>query len=225
MKAVAIVLAAGAGERMGGRKAFLEVGGRTILERAAAAAAGASEVEGLVVAVPEGEEARARVLLSDLGVPLEVVAGGPTRQASVRAALAAVPIEAEAVVCHDAARFLASSALFSAVVAALGDADGVIPVVPVPDTVKHVRGGVVRGTEPREELALAQTPQAFRAAALRDAHERALNETVEATDDAALLERAGYRVRAIPGDPGNFKVTTPEDLERAAAVIAGAGRG
>jgi 2-C-methyl-D-erythritol 4-phosphate cytidylyltransferase / 2-C-methyl-D-erythritol 2,4-cyclodiphosphate synthase len=117
---------------------------------------------------------------------------------------------------HDGARPFASPGLFTSVLAAVaGGADGAIPIVPVADTIKRVQDGLVVGTEPREELALAQTPQGFRAAALRDAHARAARADLEFTDDAAALEWAGYEVRVVPGDPDNFKVTTLSDFVRA----------
>jgi 2-C-methyl-D-erythritol 4-phosphate cytidylyltransferase len=94
----------------------------------------------------------------------------------------------------------------------------VVPVVPVADTVKRVRDGSVVGTEARGELALAQTPQAFRAAPLRDAHARAERDGLDFTDDASAVEWAGYRVRVVPGEPGNFKITSAEDLARAEAA-------
>lgn len=216
---VAVVLAAGRGERLGlgTPKAFLELGGETLLVRACRSASSASSVSSMVAVVPLGLEAEAEGLLERLG-PHSVVVGGETRRASVAAGLEVVPRDARVVVCHDAARPFAGAGLFEEVIAALHDADGVVPVGPIPDTVKRIRDGVVTGTEPRGELALAQTPQAFRAEALRDAHARAPGDG-EATDDAALLERAGYRVRAVPGDPINFKITTAEDLARAEAIL------
>jgi 2-C-methyl-D-erythritol 4-phosphate cytidylyltransferase len=225
MRAVAIVAAAGSGERLGmpSPKAFVPLGGRPILARAVETALACPHVALVVVAAPPGAEDLAHAIVEPLGAHA-VVTGGPTRQASIRAALAAVPADAAAVLCHDAARALATPALFAAVLEALEGWDGVVPVVPVADTVKRVRGERVVRTEPREELALAQTPQAFVASALRDAHERAEAAGVEATDDAALLEWAGYRVRAIPGEPTNLKITTAEDLARAEALLAEASR-
>jgi 2-C-methyl-D-erythritol 4-phosphate cytidylyltransferase/2-C-methyl-D-erythritol 2,4-cyclodiphosphate synthase len=179
----------------------------------------AAPVEAVVVAVPPGhpqvaeEASRSSKLLG-------VVEGGSTRQASIRAALAAVPEGFDAVVCHDAARPFASPRLFAVVLEALERADGAVPVVPVEDTVKRVAGDVVVETVPREELALAQTPQAFRRHVLEAAHRAALEDGVEATDDSALVERAGFKVVAVPGDPGNFKVTTPADLSLAAQRAA-----
>jgi 2-C-methyl-D-erythritol 4-phosphate cytidylyltransferase/2-C-methyl-D-erythritol 2,4-cyclodiphosphate synthase len=227
MDAVAVVLAAGSGERLGADrpKAFLELAGRTILEHSVAAATARPEVTGLVVAVPPGSEQVGSGLLEGVAVPAIVVAGGPTRQASVRSALDRVPDEATAVVCHDAARPLATPGLFGSVIAALDEADGVVPVVPIPDTLKRVRGDLVLRTESRGGMFLAQTPQACRLTAFRDAHARAAEAGYEATDDVGLLEWAGYRVRAVPGEPGNFKVTSPEDLARAATLLARAAGG
>jgi 2-C-methyl-D-erythritol 4-phosphate cytidylyltransferase/2-C-methyl-D-erythritol 2,4-cyclodiphosphate synthase len=224
--AVAIVLGAGSGERLGLEtpKAFVPLGGRPILARAVAAAFGCPRIGFVVVVAPAGAEDLAHAMVEPLGAHA-VVTGGPTRHASVRAALAAVPDEAEAELCHDAARVLATPDLFSAVLAALDGWDGVVPAVPVPDTVKRVRDGVVVRTEPREDLALAQTPQAFSASALRDTHARAAEAEVDFTDDAAALEWAGYRVRAIPGEPANFKITTVEDLARAERLLEEAVRG
>jgi 2-C-methyl-D-erythritol 4-phosphate cytidylyltransferase len=224
--AVAIVLAAGRGERLGagGPKAFAQLAGRPILAHAVTAALACPEVRMVVVAAPPGAEDLAHAIVEPLGAHA-VVAGGATRRASVRAALEAVPAEVPAVVCHDAARPFATPGLFSRVIAALEGVDGVVPVLPVPDTVKRVAKGVVLGTEPREGLVLAQTPQAFDAAALRAAHERAERQADEVTDDAAALERAGYRVRAIPGEATNFKITTPEDLARAERLALELARG
>jgi 2-C-methyl-D-erythritol 4-phosphate cytidylyltransferase/2-C-methyl-D-erythritol 2,4-cyclodiphosphate synthase len=223
LRAVAIVLAAGSGRRLGAEepKAFLEIGGRSMLALAASAAAACPSVEALVAAVVPGSEERARALLEGLAVPAEVVTGGPTRGASVVAALDALPGWAEAVACHDAARPFATTSLFDDVLDALEGVHGAIPVVPVPDTVKRVEGGLVVATEDRERLVLAQTPQAFLTEPLRDAHQRASRDGLSFTDDAAAMEWAGYRVRAIPGDPANVKITTARDLERARELVAG----
>ncbi|MEW6058654.1 MAG: 2-C-methyl-D-erythritol 4-phosphate cytidylyltransferase [Actinomycetota bacterium] len=210
---VAIVLAAGSGERLGGAtpKAFVTLAGRPILARAAQAVLSCEKVSTVVAAVPPGLEGLASSMLEDIG-PHVIVTGGPSRQASVRAALAAVPGDVTAIVCHDAARPFARPELFSTVLAALPGADGVIPVVPVPDTVKRIRDGFVVSTEARDGLALAQTPQAFVADLLRDAHQRAAEAGLDLTDDAAIMEWAGYRIRAVPGESTNLKITTQDDL-------------
>jgi 2-C-methyl-D-erythritol 4-phosphate cytidylyltransferase len=138
-----------------------------------------------------------------------VVAGGATRSGSVRAGLAAVPAGADVVVVHDAARPFAAPALFEAVVACVrAGADGAIPGVPIVDTVKRVAGGRVVGTLDRAELVAVQTPQAFAAHALRQAHAGG----AEATDDAALVEEAGGNVMVVAGDPANTKITLRTDL-------------
>ena len=198
-----------------------------MLLRAAQAAAACSEVTSLVIAAPPGLEERARALVAGVK-PVVVVAGGATRHRSVGLALAAIPEPTPFVVCHDAARPFASPRLFAEVLDALessSDASGAVPVVPVSDTVKRVHDGFVVATEDRDELALAQTPQAFRATALRDAHARAAGAGLEFSDDAAALEWAGYRVAVAPGDPENFKITTEQDLARAELLAAERARG
>jgi len=220
---VAVVLAAGAGERLAAAepKAFIAIGSRRILEIAAANAEACEQIVSLVVTVPPGTEEQARGMLGSLSKSVMVVAGGASRQESVRLALAAVPGDAESVAVHDAARCLASSTLFSRVISAATGADGAIPVVPVSDTVKRVVDGIVAATVPRQDLALAQTPQVFRADSLRDVHARAAAEGLSFTDDAAMFEWAGLRVVTVAGEETNFKITTPADVLRAEAVLGG----
>jgi 2-C-methyl-D-erythritol 4-phosphate cytidylyltransferase len=225
MRAAALLLGAGRGERLEGDapKAFAAVAGRTLLELVVAAIDASPGIEGFVVAAPRGWEARARSAAGPSAKLLEVVAGGETRQASARRALAAVPASFDAVVCHDVARPFASAALFAAVLNGLGSADGVVPAVPLPDTVKRIDDGRVAETLRREGLVIVQTPQAFRREPLEAAHRAAEAEGFEGTDDAALLERAGFPVVVVPGDPANLKITRPDDL-RVASLLAG-GRG
>lgn len=216
---VAIVLAGGSGERLGADvpKAFVPLAGRPLLVHAVESMLAADPVIAVVVAVPSGWEVRTRAMLG----PEErcaVVTGGPTRGASVRNALAAVDRSVDVIVCHDAARALAPASLVVSTVAALSDADGAVPALPVTDTVKKVADGFVVRTEPRDGLVTVQTPQAFRATALRDAHSRA---DEGFTDDAMALEAAGFRVRVVPGDPLAHKITTREDLMWAEAHLAG----
>jgi 2-C-methyl-D-erythritol 4-phosphate cytidylyltransferase len=145
-----------------------------------------------------------------------IVLGGATRSASTRAGLEAVSADAEIVVVHDAARPLASPALYERVVTAVrGGADAAVPGLPVSDTLKQVDADVVVGTIPRDGLVAVQTPQAFTAAALRQAHASA----PDATDDAAVIEADGGRVVVVPGDPRNVKITVAADLEIAAALL------
>ncbi len=214
----AIVVAAGQGQRFGGAKQFADLGGRSVLDWAVAAV---RAVAGGVVVVVPAEVLEDAGLLARLPVVEAVVAGALTRSGSVRAGLAAVPASAEVVVVHDAARPLATAALCRAAVAALADGDAgvaaAVAAVPVVDTVKRVVDGVVVATLDRTELVAVQTPQAFRAAWLRRAHEG----EPEASDDAALVERAGGRVRIVLGEEANAKLTHAGDLERARRWAAG----
>jgi 2-C-methyl-D-erythritol 4-phosphate cytidylyltransferase len=200
----AVIVAAGDGRRFGRQKQFASLGGKLVVEWSAAAAR--PSVDGLVLVVPADRIADISV---HAGAEL-VVAGGASRSESVRAGLAVVPDDAEVILVHDAARPFASPALFRAMVAAIraGHA-GAVPGVPVLDTIKQVENGVVTTTLERDELIAVQTPQAFRAEALRVAHAS----EAEATDDAALLEKAGYPVVVIEGELSNRKLTDAGDLD------------
>jgi 2-C-methyl-D-erythritol 4-phosphate cytidylyltransferase len=224
MRTVAVLLAAGRGERLAADrpKAFIDLDGRTLLARAVETIEECPDVDRFVVVAPERWEERASDATAGAGKAVAVVRGGASRQASVAAALDAVPASADVVVCHDVARPLASPKLFSAVVSAVERADGAIPVLPVTDTVKRVRGDEVVDTVDRIDLVVVQTPQAFRREALVVAHRAGATAEGRATDDAALLEAMGFRVVAIPGDPMNLKVTRPEDLALARALLADA---
>jgi 2-C-methyl-D-erythritol 4-phosphate cytidylyltransferase len=146
-----------------------------------------------------------------------VVAGGATRQESVWCALQAAPAECDIAIVHDAVRPFISRALIDAVVAAAADGGAAICARPIAETVKRVRDGVVDATVDRAGLWAVQTPQAFRTALLREAHEKARRDGVTGTDDAMLVERLGHPVRVVMGLAGNVKITTPEDLRRARA--------
>jgi 2-C-methyl-D-erythritol 4-phosphate cytidylyltransferase len=201
-----IIVAAGSGARFGGAKQFLPVGDERMVDTAVRAAARAGN--GVVVVLPAG--------VGWDGPPVDAaVTGGPTRAASVRAGLAAVPSAADVVVVHDAARPLATDALFTAVIDAVRDgADGAVPGIAVSDTIKRVDGAQVVETVAREDLVAVQTPQAFRAGALRAAH----RDAADGTDDAALVERDGGKVVVVPGEPANVKITGPDDVAVAEAL-------
>jgi 2-C-methyl-D-erythritol 4-phosphate cytidylyltransferase len=204
----AIVVAAGRGERFGGPKQRQVIDGRTVVERSVAAACAACD--GVVVVLPATDTGT--VAHADAVVP-----GGATRSASVRAGLAAVPEDADIIVVHDAARPLAAPALWHAAIEAVrGGADAALCAVPVTDTVKRVDGERVVATLDRTELVAVQTPQAFRAAALRAAHATA----GDATDDGALVEAGGGTVVVVPGSVANLKITHPHDLLVAEALLA-----
>ncbi len=200
-KAVALLVAAGSGERLGASrpKAFVALAGRPMVEWSLDAL---REVcDRVVVAVP-----------ADRAEAPDLVAGGATRSESVRNAIGAAP-EASVFVVHDAARPLVTARLVRRCLDALDGYDGVIAAVPVTDTVKEVEDGMIVRTPDRARLWAAQTPQVFRAEAIR----RAVG---EATDDASLVEAMGGRVRVVEGTRENFKVTTPLDARVAELLLA-----
>jgi 2-C-methyl-D-erythritol 4-phosphate cytidylyltransferase/2-C-methyl-D-erythritol 2,4-cyclodiphosphate synthase len=219
-----ILLAAGQGTRLaretgGARKQFLLHEGCPLYWRSVLTMSAVPSLAGMVVVFPPHElEMRARELRElqeryEPGVPLLAVAGGDRRQDSVRLGLAALPRDCGRVLVHDSARPFFSAGLVQALLAALGDGtDGAIPALPVTDTVKEVEGDLVVSTLRRETLRAVQTPQLFRADTLRRVHDRALAENWEVTDDASMIELAGGRVRVVPGEAANLKITTPEDL-------------
>jgi 2-C-methyl-D-erythritol 4-phosphate cytidylyltransferase len=205
-------VAGGAGRRFGELKQFALLGGRPVLEWAVEACRPRSA--GVVLVLPAAAGG------SDLHGADVVVTGGATRAESVRHGLAAVPSDAGVIVVHDAARPLAPPDLFAAVIEAVrdGGADGAVPGVPPSDTIKVVdRSGHVTSTLDRAELVAVQTPQAFRADALRRAHR---DEPSGATDDAMLVEALGGTVVVVPGDPGNLKITDPDDLGAAERLLS-----
>jgi 2-C-methyl-D-erythritol 4-phosphate cytidylyltransferase len=203
----AIVVAAGGGTRFGSPKQFVELAGVRVVDRAVAGARAACDA--VIVVLPPGRAWD--------GPPVEAaVEGGASRADSVRAGLAALPPATDIVVVHDAARPLASAALFEAVLGAVrGGADAAVPAIPVADTIKRVDGDRVTETLARDGLVAVQTPQAFRVDALRAAH----TDGGDATDDAALVEAAGGTVVVVPGEARNVKLTTAGDLAVVAALL------
>jgi 2-C-methyl-D-erythritol 4-phosphate cytidylyltransferase len=219
MSAAAIVVAAGSGERLGAGlpKAFVPLHGRPLLLRAIEALAATGRFARLVAVVPVDLQDDAAALLERSGA--ETVAGGATRQASVAAGVARCSERIVAV--HDAARPLLAPDLAARVLDALDeDWDAAAPALAVVDTVKRIDpdDGRVLQTVSRTTLRAVQTPQAFRRDLLLRLHGEAHG--ADATDDLLLVEQAGGRVRLIPGDERNFKITTRADLERAEALLA-----
>ncbi len=217
----AIVVGGGSGQRFGELKQFASLRGRPLVEWSVSVCR--SVCAGVVLVLPFGHT-------QSYGADI-VVTGGKSRSESVRAGLSQVPKDAERVVIHDAVRPLASELLFEAVLNALDTSSnpsdmrvaGAVCALGVIDTVKEVDrslsepGGISRvvRTLDRECLVWVQTPQAFRANLLREAHES----RVEVTDDASLLELLGYEVRVVRGDPNNLKITTPQDLNYAEYLL------
>jgi 2-C-methyl-D-erythritol 4-phosphate cytidylyltransferase len=219
---VAVAIPAGGiGARFGGRlpKQFVAVGGRAILAATVARFARHPRVATVVVAAPWAHVGRARRLLARVGgrARVLVVAGGATRQESVWRALQAVPGDPAIVVVHDAVRPFVTRRLIDAVLGAAERTGAALCALPVADTVKRVRDGLVEETVDRSGLWAVQTPQAFRAALLREAHDKARRDGVVGTDDAMLVERLGHPVRVVPGSALNLKITTREDLRRVRA--------
>jgi 2-C-methyl-D-erythritol 4-phosphate cytidylyltransferase len=233
-KATAIIAAAGSGGRLGASepKALVDLAGRPLVAWSIDALDAAESVTAIVAAAPAGREAELEAL-APAGTAMRVVAGGETRSESVQAALAVT--DAELVAIHDAARPMLTAALVDALLAQLvghPDADGVIAAAPILDTVKRARaprtegGGFEHGdpaiaeTEARDHLWAAQTPQAFRTSALRDAYGAGGQRLRAATDEAMLVEAAGGTVLIHPAPASNMKVTTAEDL-RVAELLLG----
>jgi 2-C-methyl-D-erythritol 4-phosphate cytidylyltransferase len=211
--AVALVVAAGRGERLGTPvpKAFALLAGRPMVQWSIAALLEVDAIEEIVVALPPGMDAPEGTI---------GVAGGTQRSHSVQAALAAARAD-DLVVVHDAARPLVTPALVVACLAALRDADAVIAAAPVTDTIKECDGPRVVRTLDRARLWSVQTPQAFRRAALERALDQHDDVLGAATDDAALVEALGVRVRLVPDSSRNIKITTPEDLALAELLAGG----
>ena len=222
-----IILAAGQGRRMaeatgGEAKQFLRWKGVPLWWHSAKAMAASPAVHGLVFVFPPDRKAEAEAELfkldksNSLGVRIAVAEGGSRRQDSVRHGLEALPAGCARVLVHDSARPFLSTALTTRLAAALDDNPGlcgVIPGLPVTDTIKEVDGdGIVTGTPPRALLRAVQTPQAFPVEELRMAHARAEEEGWDVTDDASLMEYCELPVLVIEGEAGNIKITHPQDL-------------
>lgn len=213
----AIVVAAGSGSRAGGDKQWRVVGDRPMVRWSVDAllTAGADSV---VVVVAPGAEARAAEALSGLS-GWRTVAGGATRADSVRAGLAALEVADDTpVLIHDAARPFLNSAVIDRLLSALNDADGALPALPVADSLRRGVEGLMVGGIDREGLWRAQTPQAFRLKTIRDAY-AAWTESEAPTDEAAVVERVGGRVRLVEGDARLMKLTYPEDFAMAEALL------
>ncbi len=215
MSVWALLVAAGAGERLGEErpKAFVRLGELPLLAEPLRRLDASGWVDAVVVAAPAGWEEPAILLAEELSATKVVasVTGGATRAESVRAALAEVPEEALVALVHDAARPLLEEAVIERVLAPLSEGwDGVVPALPLSDTVKRVEDDTVVETVDRTGLVAVQTPQAFPLATLRAAY---AGDVAGATDCSALVEARGGRVKVVEGDPRLVKVTTQADLE------------
>lgn len=202
-------------------KVWAPLAGRPLVWHAMSRLAGfANET---VLVVRPGDEGRAKTELSEFAARIRVVAGGATRQESAACGIGMLG-EVGAIAIHDAARPLATAKLLQRGLALLELYDGAVPVQPLPDTIKQVNAdGIVEATVDRTTLRAAQTPQLFRASVLRAAIAQAAQRGWEATDEAALVERAGGVVATFPGEASNYKITTPADLSLARVLVEATG--
>jgi 2-C-methyl-D-erythritol 4-phosphate cytidylyltransferase len=228
MKASAIIVAAGSGNRLGRAelKAFVKIAGRAMLSYSLRTITEVSEIEEIVIAAPAGMERAARAEANAAGVklPVKITAGGAERQDSVRIALALTSAEAEVIVVHDAARPFADADLFARCIAAARRSGGGIAATPLSDTLKRGADGIIAATVARAGLWRAETPQAFQRHQLVAAHEHATREKIAATDDSDLVEQIGARVELVESRVINLKITTPADLALAELLAASPSR-
>jgi 2-C-methyl-D-erythritol 4-phosphate cytidylyltransferase/2-C-methyl-D-erythritol 4-phosphate cytidylyltransferase/2-C-methyl-D-erythritol 2,4-cyclodiphosphate synthase len=226
MHVTAIIVGAGAGKRMGAAvpKSFLPIAGRPLVLRALDRFFLARSIEQVILVVAATEMERSQALLQgDLNLshrPWTIQAGGPTRQESVRRGLEKLPRDCEIVVIHDAARPFVSASLIDRCVGEACLAGAVVVGVPVQNTIKVVsEEHWVEATPARSSLWEIQTPQVFRKELIVEAHDRALRQGVDATDDATLVEQMGKPVFVLLGETTNIKITTPEDVLLAEALL------
>lgn len=218
MRAAAIVVSGGSGSRMGKPKQFLPLAGSTVAEWSLRCFAGMPEVEAVVLVL--GEDAMKEHGARLAGGKVKVVPAGPTRMGSVRNGFAAVPAGVEVVAVHDGARSMITPEVVRATLAEAAKSGAAVAAVPVKDTLKRVpKGGSrVAETPERSEFWAAQTPQTYRYSVLKEALERFAGDA-DATDESQLVERCGHPVAVVPSSYENFKITTPEDMTMAEAIL------
>lgn len=217
MKVAAIIVAAGTGRRFGTAKQFALLAGRPVVDWAIETLARHSQINELIIVLPD--ESRAAEIKSRWPKVKAIVKGGEQRQDSVSRGLEAVSPEMEIVLVHDGVRPLVTAELISRIIEAAGKEGAAVPAVPIEDTVKMIDGEFIAGTINREQLVRVQTPQGFRKNLLQRAICQAKKEGYYASDEASLIERMGGRVKIVPGDTKNIKITTPQDLRVAEVWI------
>ncbi|HEY8448826.1 MAG TPA: 2-C-methyl-D-erythritol 4-phosphate cytidylyltransferase [Thermomicrobiales bacterium] len=220
--AAAVIVAAGRGTRFGkAPKLFARLDDRPVLTYALEAAQQATQVSSIVLVVNEQQRDHVVALTRSLDLPKlhAIVLGGERRQDSVEAGIAAVPAETTVVAIHDAARPLVSPWLFDRCISEAATSGAAIAAIPVVDTLKLVEDGTIVRTVPREGLWAAQTPQSFALDRLREAFAHANAQGIEVTDEASLFEALGWPVTVVQGSRDNLKITMPEDLPIAEAII------
>jgi 2-C-methyl-D-erythritol 4-phosphate cytidylyltransferase len=222
-RVAAIIVAAGEGRRFGRAKQFAPLAGRPVVDWAIEAFARHPQIDELIIVLPD--ENRADEIKSRWSKVKAIVRGGQERQDSVSRGLEAVSPEMTIVLVHDGVRPLVQAELISRVIEASCQEGAAIPGLPIEDTVKIVEEGVITRTINREQLVRAQTPQGFRKKLLEEAFDQARKDGYYGPDEASLVERIGGRIKIVPGDRTNIKITTPEDLKVAEVWLNESGRG
>ena len=215
----ALIVAGGSGSRFGQKKQFITLGGMPVLLKTVLCFADNPSIDQLIVAVPAEDVASTAALLTDITTPHRVIAGGPTRAASVLNGLRQAK-GSSIVLIHDGVRPFVGPDLVHRVIAGLSGYDAVVPGLPVTETLKEVSHNKVLRTVPRHNIYRIQTPQAFLTENILAAHERTSGDQDVPTDDSMLIESQGGRVRVVDGDPYNIKITLPEDMLYAEAIHA-----
>ncbi|MBE9537185.1 MAG: 2-C-methyl-D-erythritol 4-phosphate cytidylyltransferase [Proteobacteria bacterium] len=222
-KVSAIIPAAGSGKRMGGNtsKQYLQIGGRPIIVETLSVFQKAGIINDIILVAPAAELAASKEIIeaARLSKVIAVIEGGAERQDSIRNGLALLKNDTDLVIVHDGVRPFITEEMIESSVAAAKEAGAAIVAVPVKDTVKRAEGLSVIETVPRDELWLAQTPQAFRCDIIKKAYSEAGKNSFIGTDDASLVEAMGKRVKIVPGSYENIKITTAEDLIFAEAIL------
>ncbi len=224
MKVSAVIAAGGAGTRMGTPegKMFVEIGGKPVLLHTIKAFDSIEIIGDIIVCLPAKDITKVGEMISreNIKKPVQLVEGGPTRQASVHNGLLSLSPETEMVVIHDGARPFVTKEIVINSISEAKACGAVIVGVPVKDTIKTVTDDkLISNTLQRDRLWSVQTPQTFKKALITEAHEEAKNLRINATDDAALVERLGARVKMIMGSYENIKITTPEDVVLGEAIL------
>lgn len=224
MKVTAIIAAAGQGKRMGRgiNKVFIPLSHCPVLVHTVRKFSQCEEVDDLVIVTGPDEVAEVKEMLANVNniKPWKIIAGGSERQYSIANALAAIDKDSEITLVHDGARPLIELEIIQNVIAAARQYNAAGVAVPVKDTIKTVDNqGFITATPPRNTLWAIQTPQAFTTKLLREAYTKAAHDGYLGTDDAGLVERLGVKVKIVPGSYNNIKITTPEDLTIAEALL------
>lgn len=228
-KTLAIIPSAGSGRRMGSvKKNYLPLLGRPVLAHTLSGFEGCALVSSVIIAAPEGDIGFINeeiVELYGFRKVIKVVSGGAERQDSVRNAIRAGGDGWDIILVHDGARPLITVDIIERTIKAAAESGAAIAAVPVKDTIKEAEGGIIKRTVPRENLWSVQTPQAFRADMLINAHIKAEEDGFLGTDESSLVERAGGTVRVVMGSYENLKITTAEDIAIAEQILKNRAKG